>query len=222
MVVLCCSFYFQEESLAVLALSFQSVIGLTCETSAFLLCLCAELTFCSIFAAYVQLNFLFCCTSLCFGLICCNQVYKLLWWRNLSLCYNVLLFLHNCLTLILVVLVQVLLLCTCQFNAAEYFYSNFNTVMVTYFFRPKVHLVFIMEMDSQFKVIITNEVYLSEMISASFRPWRPIGLWDVKDPTLYRQYAHRWRQGCQPYALAPLSSPETFFCFRYLFLLEAE
>jgi hypothetical protein len=24
------------------------------------------------------------------------------------------------------------------------------------------------------------------------RPWRPIGLWDVKDPTLSRQSAHRW------------------------------
>jgi hypothetical protein len=22
---------------------------------------------------------------------------------------------------------------------------------------------------------------------------------DVKDPTLFRQSAHRWRQGCQPY-----------------------
>jgi hypothetical protein len=25
------------------------------------------------------------------------------------------------------------------------------------------------------------------------RPWRPIGLQDVKDPTLSRQSAHRWR-----------------------------
>jgi hypothetical protein len=25
------------------------------------------------------------------------------------------------------------------------------------------------------------------------RPWRPIGLWDVKDPTLSRQSVHRWR-----------------------------
>jgi hypothetical protein len=25
------------------------------------------------------------------------------------------------------------------------------------------------------------------------RPWRPIGLWDVKDPTLSRQSGHRWR-----------------------------
>jgi hypothetical protein len=55
------------------------------------------------------------------------------------------------------------------------------------------------------------------------RPWRPIGLWDVKDPTLFRQSAHRWRQGCQPYAPAVLYSPETLcICFWYSFLLEAE
>jgi hypothetical protein len=54
------------------------------------------------------------------------------------------------------------------------------------------------------------------------RPWRPIGSWDVKDPTLSRQSAHRWRLGCQPYAPAALCSPEIFFCFWYSFLLEAE
>jgi hypothetical protein len=43
------------------------------------------------------------------------------------------------------------------------------------------------------------------------RPWRPIGLRDVKDPTLSRQSAHRWRQGCQPHAPAALYSPETLF-----------
>jgi hypothetical protein len=32
------------------------------------------------------------------------------------------------------------------------------------------------------------------------RPWRPIGLWDVEDPTFSRQSTHRWRWGCQPYA----------------------
>jgi hypothetical protein len=46
------------------------------------------------------------------------------------------------------------------------------------------------------------------------RPWRTIGLWDVKDPALFWQAAHRWQQGCQPYASAALYSPETlFFCF---------
>jgi hypothetical protein len=56
------------------------------------------------------------------------------------------------------------------------------------------------------------------------RPWRPIGLWDVEDPTLCRQSAHRWRQGCQPCAPAALYFPEIllFFCFWYSFLLEAE
>jgi hypothetical protein len=39
------------------------------------------------------------------------------------------------------------------------------------------------------------------------RPWRPIGLWDVKDPTLSRQSAHRWLWSCQPYAPAALYSP---------------
>jgi hypothetical protein len=38
------------------------------------------------------------------------------------------------------------------------------------------------------------------------KPWRPVGVWDVKDPTLSRQSAHRWPRGCQPYALAALYS----------------
>jgi hypothetical protein len=47
----------------------------------------------------------------------------------------------------------------------------------------------------------------------SNRPWRPLGLWDVKHPTLSTQSAQRWRQGCQPHAPAVLYSPETFFFF---------
>jgi hypothetical protein len=35
-----------------------------------------------------------------------------------------------------------------------------------------------------------------------YRPWRPIGLREVKAPTLLRLTANRWRQGCQPYAPA--------------------
>jgi hypothetical protein len=42
------------------------------------------------------------------------------------------------------------------------------------------------------------------------RPWRPIGLWDVEDPTFSRQSAHRWRWGCQPYAPAALYPPGIF------------
>jgi hypothetical protein len=55
------------------------------------------------------------------------------------------------------------------------------------------------------------------------RLWRSIGLWDVKDPTLYRQSAHKWWQGCQPYIPAALNSSETLFlCFWYSFLLQVE
>jgi hypothetical protein len=38
----------------------------------------------------------------------------------------------------------------------------------------------------------------------------PIGLW-CRGSTLSRQSAHRWRRGCQPYALDALYPPETFF-----------
>jgi hypothetical protein len=47
---------------------------------------------------------------------------------------------------------------------------------------------------------------------------------EVKAPTLLRQTANRWRQGCQPYAPAALLPPG-FFVFKdswYSFLLEAE
>jgi hypothetical protein len=30
------------------------------------------------------------------------------------------------------------------------------------------------------------------------RPWRPVGLWDVKVPTFSRQSAHRWQWGLPP------------------------
>jgi hypothetical protein len=49
-------------------------------------------------------------------------------------------------------------------------------------------------------------------------------MFNVKEPTLSRQSAHRWRYGCQPYALAALHSPETllFSCLWYSILFEAE
>jgi hypothetical protein len=47
---------------------------------------------------------------------------------------------------------------------------------------------------------------------------RPIGFSGVEDPTLFRQSAHRWRLGYQPYAPAALYFPErssgTHFCHR--------
>jgi hypothetical protein len=55
-------------------------------------------------------------------------------------------------------------------------------------------------------------------------PWRPIGLQEVKAPTLLRQAANRWRQGCRPYAPAALF-PQVSLFFKdswYSFLLEAE
>jgi hypothetical protein len=42
----------------------------------------------------------------------------------------------------------------------------------------------------------TEEMLLTRMIQLRLTKaisWRPIGLWDVKDPTLSRQSAHRWR-----------------------------
>jgi hypothetical protein len=50
------------------------------------------------------------------------------------------------------------------------------------------------------------------------RLWRPIALWDVEAPIFSRQSAHRWRWGCQPYALAALYPQKES---SYLFLLEA-
>jgi hypothetical protein len=45
------------------------------------------------------------------------------------------------------------------------------------------------------------------------RPWRPIGLWDVEDPTFCRQSAHRWRLGCHPYAPAALYPQKDLLVF---------
>jgi hypothetical protein len=39
---------------------------------------------------------------------------------------------------------------------------------------------------------------------------RPIGLWDVEDPTFSRQSAHRWQWDCQPYAPAVIYPPVRF------------
>jgi hypothetical protein len=49
------------------------------------------------------------------------------------------------------------------------------------------------------------------------------GLWDIEEPTLSRQSAHRWQEGCQPYVSAAALLPrKIFFCFWYSFLLEPE
>jgi hypothetical protein len=63
-----------------------------------------------------------------------------------------------------------------------------------------------------------HNLFCTNMVICSSYPhnrsWRHIGLWDVKDPTLFRQSVYRWRQGCKPYTPAALYSPETLFlCF---------
>jgi hypothetical protein len=51
------------------------------------------------------------------------------------------------------------------------------------------------------------------------RPWKPIELRDVEDPTFSRQSAHRLRWGSQPHAPAAFYPEEDS---SYSFLLEAE
>jgi hypothetical protein len=51
-----------------------------------------------------------------------------------------------------------------------------------------------------------------------YRPWRPLGLWEVEARTFSRHLAHRWRKGCQPYAPAAFNPQEDSW---YSFLLEA-
>jgi hypothetical protein len=81
-------------------------------------------------------------------------------------------------------------------------------------------LLFLTYNKDKFK--LNSDVYNTNSYHHN-RPWRPTGLRDVKDNTVYRQLACRWRQGCQPYAPAALYSSETLlFCLWYSFLLEAE
>jgi hypothetical protein len=49
-----------------------------------------------------------------------------------------------------------------------------------------------------------------------YRPWRPLGLREVEAPTLLRQTAKRWRQGCQPYVPATLYPQVSFLRFLLL------
>jgi hypothetical protein len=52
-----------------------------------------------------------------------------------------------------------------------------------------------------------TRVHLKRYFYPCSRPWRPIRMWDVEDPTFSRLLAHRWRWVCQPYELAALYSP---------------
>jgi hypothetical protein len=64
-----------------------------------------------------------------------------------------------------------------------------------------------------FKSIIYNSVICKSYKKwrcPRTRPWRPIGFLDVKDITLFKQSAQRWRCGCQTYAPAALYPSERF------------
>jgi hypothetical protein len=50
-----------------------------------------------------------------------------------------------------------------------------------------------------------------------YRPWKPLGLREVEAPTIFRQTANRWQQGCQPYAPAPFTP--RFLFLRFLVLI---
>jgi hypothetical protein len=92
---------------------------------------------------------------------------------------------------------------------------------MTFFLRSYLCLLYLTG-DVSLKVNWIRAEFLCISYSRN-RSWRPIGLLDVKDPTLFRQSTHIWRQGCQLYPPAALYTPETlFFCFWYSFLLEAE
>jgi hypothetical protein len=66
---------------------------------------------------------------------------------------------------------------------------------------------------------IHKENTLSISLVLGNRPWRPIGLWDIKVATFSRQLTQRWQWGCQPYMLPALYPLEDSW---YSFLLQAE
>jgi hypothetical protein len=49
-----------------------------------------------------------------------------------------------------------------------------------------------------------------------YKPWRPLRLQELETPTLLRQTANRWRQGCHPYAPATLYPQVSFLRFLVL------
>jgi hypothetical protein len=87
--------------------------------------------------------------------------------------------------------------------------------------RP-LHIIFIFRFG--FSIRFRIKVSKSKWRYPCYRPWRPIGLREVKATTCLRQTASRWLQGCQPYAPAALY-PQVSLFFKdswYSFLLEAE
>jgi hypothetical protein len=60
-------------------------------------------------------------------------------------------------------------------------------------------------------------VYKVKVKLSVYSPWRPLGLWEIEAPTIFRHSAHRWRQSCRPYAPAAFYPQENSW---YSFLLE--
>jgi hypothetical protein len=56
---------------------------------------------------------------------------------------------------------------------------------------------YVVNNNNDIMIIIIIIVIMIEISYPHDRPWRPIGLLDVKDPTL-RQSAHRWRKNLSP------------------------
>jgi hypothetical protein len=64
-----------------------------------------------------------------------------------------------------------------------------------------IYCLFLLKFSLTYFILHT---FVSKKRYPCYRPWRPIGLREVKAPTLLRQTANRWRQGYQPYAPAAL------------------
>jgi hypothetical protein len=73
--------------------------------------------------------------------------------------------------------------------------------------------------------LATNEHYMygKGIKYPYYRPWRPIGLLEFRAPTLLRQTANIWRQGCQragrilhpgSFFFSFFKIPGTHFCYR--------
>jgi hypothetical protein len=95
-----------------------------------------------------------------------------------------------------------------QYNSIERCKASTLEVYAFKFSSYQQHTKFILHIRYSSKRFLTRHI-INKFSYPCNRPWRPWGLWDVEDPTLTRQSAHRWWYGCEPYARAVLYSPET-------------
>jgi hypothetical protein len=86
-----------------------------------------------------------------------------------------------------------------------------NSAIQSFIHHPQNHFQSI-----EYFSLFTNIINVSYPCN---RPWRHVGLWDLKNPTLSRQSARRCRLDCQPYAPASLYPRSIFWCS---FLIDAE